>query len=89
MTDHERHQYADDPSMLALIQAIRAHDFQTALMNGVIKAAPERTKEEWLRRAAELIEEMTETLRREDIRDLLRRVESGDVELVVGEDGVE
>lgn len=89
MTDHERTQYADDPAMLALIVAIRAHEFQNALMGGVIKAAPERSKEEWLRTATEVIEEYTERLRRDDIRDLLGRVESGDVELVVAEDRAE
>lgn len=89
MTDDEREQYADDPAMLALIVAIRAHEFQNALMGGVIKAAPERTREEWLQRAAEIIEEYTERLRRDDIRDLLGRVESGDVELVITEDGGE
>lgn len=87
MTDHERTQYADDPVMLALIVAIRAHEFQTALMTGWVKAAPERSREEWLQRAAEIIEEYTERLRRDDIRDLLQRVDSGDVELVVAEDG--
>jgi hypothetical protein len=89
MTDNERKQYDDDPSMLALIQAIRAHEFQNALMGGVIKAAPERSRDEWLLRAAELIEEYTEQVRRDDIRDLLGRVESGEVELVIAEDGGE
>lgn len=87
MTDREQQQYADDPPMLALIGAIRAHDFQNAFMTGVIKTAPERSRDEWLRRAAELIEEYTEQVRRDDIRDLLGRVESGDVELVVSVDG--
>jgi hypothetical protein len=89
MTDSERNLYADDPAMLSLIQAIRAHEFQTSLMTGVIRAAPERTREEWLHRAAELIEEYTEELRRDDIRDLLGRVDSGDVELVVDQGSVE
>lgn len=56
MTDHERQQYADDPSMLALIGAMRALEFKTSFMTGVIRAAPERSREEWLQRAAELIE---------------------------------
>lgn len=52
MTDHEREIYADVPEMLALIGAIRAYEFQSSIMTGVIKAAPERTREEWLQRAS-------------------------------------
>jgi acyl-CoA reductase-like NAD-dependent aldehyde dehydrogenase len=89
MIDNERQHYAADPAMLALIQAVRAHEFHTDLMSGVFRAAPERSREEWLQRAAEIIEEHTERLRRDDIRDLLARVESGDVELVGAVDGVE
>ena len=43
MTDTERHQYADDPEMLALIQAIRTHEFQTLIMIDLITGTPERT----------------------------------------------
>lgn len=75
--------------MLALIRAVRAHEFQEETMGGLIKAAPERTEEEWLRRAATLIEEFTERLRRDDIRDLLWRVESGYVELMIAEEAGE
>lgn len=46
MTDNEQKQYADDPSMLALIWAIRALEFQTSLMTGVIRVAKERSREE-------------------------------------------
>lgn len=80
MTENERAQYADDPAMLVLIEAIRAHEFQNSIMRGVFRAAPERSRDEWLERAAELIEECTERLRRDDIRDLLARVQRGDVE---------
>ena len=74
--------------MLDLIRAIRAHEFQTSIMTGTIKTTAERTREEWLQRTAELIEEYTERLRRDDIRVLLKRVESGDLELVVAEEAV-
>jgi len=39
-------------------------------MTGVIKAAPERSHEQWLKRTAEIIEEQSERLRRDGIRDL-------------------
>lgn len=89
MTDHERQLYADEPEMLALIRVVRAHEFQRTMMTGMIKAEPERTKEQWLECAAAIIEACSERLRREDIRDLLTRVQSGDVELLVAEDGAE
>jgi len=89
MTDHERQQYADEPEMLALIQAVRSHEFQRSIMYGVFGAAPARSREEYLQRAAELIEQFTERLRREDIQDLLRRVDSGEVELMIPEEAVE
>jgi hypothetical protein len=89
MTDEERQQYDDETEMQVLIQAVRAHEFQRSIMTGVIKASPERSREEWLQRAADLIEEYTERLRRDDIHDLLARVQSGDVELVVAGDGGE
>lgn len=85
MTDHERHLNADEPEMLAIIRAVRAHEFQGGIMSGVFTAAPERNREQWLQRAAELVEEYTEKLRRDDIRDLLSRVESGEVEMLPSE----
>lgn len=85
MTERDMKRYADQPEMMALIQAVRAHDYQTAIMTGVIKAAPERTREQWFRCAAELIEELTDQLRREDIHELLRSVESGEVEMLPSE----
>lgn len=89
MTNHDRQQSGDEPEIHALIQAVRAQDFQRAIMTGVIKESPERSRKDWLRCATEIIEEYTERLRREDIRDLLTRVQSGDVELVVAEEGDE
>lgn len=89
MTDAERLTYTDEPEMLALIRAIHSHEFQITTMTGTNKGAPERTEEQWLERAAELIEEYTERLRRDDIRELLRRVDSGEVELAVTGEAVE
>jgi hypothetical protein len=82
MTEHEMKRYADQPEMMALIQAVLLYDLQSEVMDGEVRSSPKRTMEEWLIRAAEIISAFTERQRKDDIRELLKRVETGDVELV-------
>lgn len=68
---------------------VRTRVFQEGVFDQDIAGGETLNEEELLIRAAEIIEEHTERLRRDDIRDLLARVQSGDVQIMVAEDGAE
>lgn len=72
------------PAMETLIHAVRMYDFQCGLMDWEIRTTEAYTEEEFLRRAKEIIEDATNTLRRQDIQNLLRQARSEGLE--IGED---